>query len=462
MRKVFVLVVLVLTISPLQAQEPRLACDDDQKPITCFQELWNQDLREVVNDTGIAAVDEQVRAKTTPNTGGTESTGSLRNFLPLFLGDLGLGGFEQDDEGALSFSFNPWSPFRPDSSSDWEISTRLGKAQLYAPLVAQFPEDDRDRLENVLEERIGEMDDLEIALTWNLRTATFGRDPQKHDDLYDLFGDMVRVTSGNAPPAALQELVTELGAMPGNPDTQTFGQMPAAQRARVERLVIDAAREAAGIDDKIERLISETNYLGIPDLINNQPQFNVEASYRTRDPLVGPDEISGQFTFEYGLLNVNHLRGTCDDRTKVTLDCMRKYREKYGTAIDMAPRITVKAEYTEIDSFQFVDADENLDITLPAGESIKASLSFGSYVRGLTEGAREGRMEVEASYEDVSGDTMKNDRFVATGTYIQELSDDTSLSFSLVYANKPEYLGEVDEELGTRFGLRYKFDKGDD
>ena len=46
---------------------------------------------------------------------------------------------------------------------------------------------------------------------------------------------------------------------------------------------------------------------------------------------------------------------------------------------------------------------------------------------------------------------MRNDRFVATATYTFNLA-----SFSLVWANKPEYLGEVDKELSARVGLKFK------
>jgi len=74
-------------------------------------------------------------------------------------------------------------------------------------------------------------------------------------------------------------------------------------------------------------------------------------------------------------------------------------------------------------------------------------------------GAGAARIDVEAKYEDVSDDPMRQSRFVATATYSQNLFDGNGLSLSIVYANRPEYRGEVDEEFSARAGLKFKIDK---
>ncbi len=50
---------------------------------------------------------------------------------------------------------------------------------------------------------------------------------------------------------------------------------------------------------------------------------------------------------------------------------------------------------------------------------------------------------------------MRQSRFVATATLSQKITACTVFSASAVYANKPEYLGEVDEEVSARFGFRW-------
>ena len=51
---------------------------------------------------------------------------------------------------------------------------------------------------------------------------------------------------------------------------------------------------------------------------------------------------------------------------------------------------------------------------------------------------------------------MRQSRFVGTATVSHKLTNGTSVSFSAVYANRPEFRGDVDKELSARFGLRWK------
>ena len=87
--------------------------------------------------------------------------------------------------------------------------------------------------------------------------------------------------------------------------------------------------------------------------------------------------------------------------------------------------------------------------------------SVGGYMRSNAQGNQTTRVDLEGLFEDVTGDEKRNNRFIATLTFSQKMTGDMSAAFSVVYANKPEYLGEVDEELGARVGLRYKIDQGD-
>ena len=63
--------------------------------------------------------------------------------------------------------------------------------------------------------------------------------------------------------------------------------------------------------------------------------------------------------------------------------------------------------------------------------------------------------ELNAAREYNDSDQM-NDRTVFTLTGTRNLLPGMSLTAGLVWANKPEFRGEVDQELSARLGLNYK------
>ena len=66
------------------------------------------------------------------------------------------------------------------------------------------------------------------------------------------------------------------------------------------------------------------------------------------------------------------------------------------------------------------------------------------------------RFDLKASYEDFSDDPVRQDRGVATATFSYPVSPGFFLTLGAVYATKPEFRGEVDEEISARLGLTYK------
>lgn len=85
---------------------------------------------------------------------------------------------------------------------------------------------------------------------------------------------------------------------------------------------------------------------------------------------------------------------------------------------------------------------------------------------GFLDEARQRRWELKASYEDLSDDPARQDRFVGSRSWVEKLSPElvplvggSELVVSLVYANKPELRGDVDEEFGTRAGRKWSLGK---
>src|SRR5207302_7660134 len=87
----------------------------------------------------------------------------------------------------------------------------------------------------------------------------------------------------------------------------------------------------------------------------------------------------------------------------------------------------------------------------PHTHSLIGSLTYG---RSITQAAgRDGRLDVSTSYENVSNDPKKKDRFVGSMTFTQKITDTMSLPLSLIYANHSQFLSNVNRKLNVHFGL---------
>ena len=69
----------------------------------------------------------------------------------------------------------------------------------------------------------------------------------------------------------------------------------------------------------------------------------------------------------------------------------------------------------------------------------------------------QGKRDFGLSYDDVDDDPARQDRAIGNITFTQQLAKATQFTIGLIWANKPEYRGDVDEELSARVGLNYKF-----
>ncbi|HYX24919.1 MAG TPA: hypothetical protein VFC23_12250, partial [Thermoanaerobaculia bacterium] len=181
----------------------------------------------------------------------------------------------------------------------------------------------------------------------------------------------------------------------------------------------------AALKQKIKDMTTSLRFFDLADLVNNQPQILVSADYRKRNVLVGPNELDAKATYEIGFANVNGLRRYCANAKLAPSnpDCLSRYLADFGPLLASSPRLAVSAEYSRADPYRF---------------------------------------DLQADYEDFSGDPKLQDRLVATATFTQKMSDNSTASFSFIYASKPEFLGEVDKHLSAHLGLKYKMDKRKD
>lgn len=146
--------------------------------------------RAVDESTDIAA--QRVVDKAVPE-GSPEAQGSLRDFLPLFFGSLGLGGVK-DQDGALTLTFNP-ELFQLGPANPLSVQAVVHDPVVFDAMLKEIPESIRASRKSALEEQVQDFDDVELNLSWTRESERWGRNPKNHDLLLDtLFSNMVRQT----------------------------------------------------------------------------------------------------------------------------------------------------------------------------------------------------------------------------------------------------------------------------
>jgi len=191
-----------------------------------------------------------------------------------------------------------------------------------------------------------------------------------------------------------------------------------------------------------------------------------------RDDLVGPDENSLKFTYEFGGVNVNSFRHyqtlqeELDKKKKPSetpvcpddVACLKNYVGLNRGAITSGGRLAFSLEYVTKSRYDFDRSGVSLHFD--SEKSVIAGLAYGRYVSlGGMAGGQKSRFDVSASYEDVSKDPQRQDRGLVKATFAQEIGDGLFLTVGLVWANKPEFRGDVDKEVSARAGITYKLAK---
>lgn len=444
-------------------------------------------------------VDERLQDKATSAETGTAGASPLRDALSRLIAAAGIPGLSEN-AGELVFGYNV-----PDGvlSEDVQISIRATAKQpaIYQPLLNAFPEEVREAKKSTLEERLTDFEDVDVELAGSRLSGRWGRDFDFHRSLFQsLWTEAAGSRASRVPDqAGFLALIRRLRCEGDvDPFSATFAQIEADCDLLVEgsappsseelvagrllkELVTSVQATTVGFAELV-RIAETKGVMEVADLVNNQPQIFLGATYRDRDDeLTGPDHVSAEVKWEIGFHNVNGLRRFCrrrgqmrpalDGEEQPTLDCVHAFL--YCSKADptdctpdrnrarKARRASLSAEYSEIDRYRF-SPEEGVDVSSDRSESVKATLAYGWQFSTEADGTGGTRLDVESVYEDVSGDPMKNDRWVGSLTFSQQIGSEAAASISLLWANKPEFLGEVDEDLGARVGLKWTVDPTSD
>lgn len=516
MRTLLTVLVLVSVPLPGVAKAQELSCPETMTFADCYNFIYQQDHPAALalgakTETGAATLSRDVGAKvaekvTSDSSAGAAST--VRDTLAAFLADLGLGTSEEKDN-TLTFRFNP-DFFRLSKSQKLALTAVLRKAQPNEALVAAFPEMVRTDRKDTLSNMLSDFDDWELQLSWSPENERFGRiyrpnqmmlgevfgllvdqaeirNQEKPADakFTKLLGDYQGIISPNRDsPWSVAEKVTMMRkdaedhrqrANKAASDEVAKPELAAAEAAEaaarkleegsaaLQAAVVESARAWVEAQAAREELLASSNIVMLADLINNQPQLLVEASYRDRDSLVGPNSWSAKVSYEWSPVNMNSLRKALDRDAsgKIRLSSLTDYLSSVRPrlSLEKAPRFKASFMVEEMGHYRVAFPDDGVSLDQDSSRKLTGSLATGLYTWLDDQGNQTGRLDLEGSYEDVSDDPMRQDRAVVTLSYGQKVSDKSTGTVSLAWASKPELLGEVNKELSAVVGLKWSLDR---
>ncbi len=488
--------VLLLAAGAVWGQPPE-GCSKDDSVADCLEALvaaaeaadapTDSDKIAVAGPVVKAAVAEVEDNQTTPSITGTD--GVLRNFLPQILGGLGFQGIKQTE---TQLAFEKPIHWMENMAVEISLSGTIAVPEVFEDLLEKIPESVRKDRKATLEDRLGDFDqtDLKIAFDYqkqsDQRGLRWGRNPDDYSDVMDHYsvGLIDRVGLNQDP-------VTEIILSQVEPRRRERGLAP---NPRLGDLYSDSElaekiatwqAAARGLSEDLALLGVEQSkvdeYLGL--MISGQPQLFAEHERFLRGELTGPDKSSARLTFEFGgRNNLNdffrwskaHAGAGCDnsDTTLPSLACLEAYIAEKKESYERGWRFSLTAQYDDYDDYRFSLPADMVDLSLAARNTWKAKAGIGRTFQssplmhffGNEEAAdgpgegRPGRVDLTAEYEFDSIDDKKK-RLVATLTFSQPMLDNMVTSFSVIYANRPEFLGEVDQEFGAHFGITVKRDK---
>lgn len=462
----------LLLLGPLTAL-PALAqtevCSGATSLSQCIDEGYQAALQAPVSVTvsaQAAKADAEVRTALTSSSGDSTTQGiSLTNFLSPFLALVDSGGLtSQGERIAIEIA----ARLLDDLDKDTKFQVVFNEAELFAPLRMKLEEEMLATTIDQLERSLDDTDDLTFKLSWSPVNQRYGRSIEHHrQTLTGLFDERIRSTfsaSDEARSRALAQLFTDfLERCPqaGDPSAVDFSCLTAADRQKV----FDAGKTLGEQNEAFRKAVDGAGLFEFGRLLNNQPQIVASASYRSRAETAGPDETSVELRYEQGVVNVNSMLKACKGKPDL-LACYTEYvgNPRRAASLKANNRVAFSLEYTDIDAAAITVGDQLL-LEQPGSSSLVASLTYGRYIWVI--GEESARIDASVMFDQADDDAgnamtglmesmMRQDRVLASLTYTQKLNDKTGAVLGLTWANKPEYLGDVDKKFGARAGLTYK------
>ncbi len=204
----------------------------------------------------------------------------------------------------------------------------------------------------------------------------------------------------------------------------------------------------------------------LADLVEQQPQLLFTLEHAFRDEIVGPQTTQASVTWEFTRRNFGDFLRTkgraCTDpavadstsaRYDTCVSALQNYMTAYGTDLEHQTRFKVEASFKRVDAVTYSFPADGVDLALPQHDRWEVAVAAG---RPLNGDKNRGRLDLQLSYDsNLDDDDSNKERITASLTYTRRVAD-MDMPFSIVYANKDEFLGEVDHQISMNFGLKFR------
>jgi len=448
-RAAFIPVLLVtafLAPMPLLAQWRCAINDSVEGCLSRYVEAYTQD----------AMTEEKQKLVTQPtgvDTGGTSLATNTKDLTPLMAlsGLLGQSNSTNTQATTLvNLNFLIPGLFGPQGSKNAQLQGLVNsQPQISDRIRNELPKDQRDDLTGKLKKQIGDLGDTAIRFTYAPMTKSLGRSMAPHEKD---FRDMCEAAIGKAgwpqdkdTKASMMKALDIDQNLPSDATERGLEIRRVEEKARLLTSLWDQAAEAAGIKQYYA-------------LLDNQQQFHVTAEKKFRDPLVGPDELSVEVTYEGSFVNLKNATEACSDwKSAACIEAYKQYVKKNQKALERENRFSFSGQYVDIDG-QTINTGFQGIAPIVFKPVHKLILSLG-WSRNLKLGDAEPvKVDLNADYENVSDDPKRQDRGIVRLklTFTPKMGDRMSMPFGIVYANHGEFLGDVDARLSAHIGLKLK------
>ncbi|MBB6092545.1 hypothetical protein HNQ60_001423 [Povalibacter uvarum] len=474
-------VALLLSGSLAMAQA---TCMDTESFDTCWQRLYDaakgsSDLSGVPAKLAAtemnAARARAATAQTGADSGGTATASTLTDLIPLF-DALGLIGNSDQSEGTLAFNLNFLLPVQEaDKNMQLQLVVNTSPEPL-TQLVEAFPETVRAARNSELQKDIGPFGDSRAELTYSLVNSRFGRDftvaraqlAPIYEGAWARVGmPMIDGAKLDAQRAALTRLARDPAPAARSVATTTpFGSYPAELNTLRDELKQHAAASASVIGAATLATQNELASLSrLAALVEQQPQLLFSLSHDIRDEVVGPEKTSAKLTFETTRYNLGaFLRGPgaiCKSGAVQSgqqeyarcISALNSYVDSTDEALKTQPRWKLGAAYHRVKAINYSYPDDNVALNLPETDRLEVTAGWGRPLQPVKDADR---IDIEVGYDsNIDGDTSNKERLKATLTYTRRVGG-MDMPFSIVYANKDEFLGEVDHQISLNLGIKFR------
>lgn len=447
------LAALFLFALPAVAQE----CERTDTPGSCL----NKFIPPVAGDTAEEAEEQTETATETAATGITNTASpaesSLKDFLTLLAASMESATTSEEGQ-AFTFDWNPPLGF----TEKWGVKLQASFAETQLnDEVTKLLADNAEEIEE-LKDSLEFGDDARLSGFVEPVNARSGRSMNPHRTWFRPMRDAM--LSGRREELRQQrELLTKHRMLA----TQAFennrtGEPPTDEQ--IDERIADFV--ALGKELQEARAGRSSFFMAFAKLLNNQPQLYGAVSYHARRNVIGPNEWSGKFTYEFARNNINSFVKKNDDCKDITIaegeSCAGKLKDFADAAKPGIERFALSLEYHRVNRRWIDDPDAELEFGFPRTRSFVGSLAFGSTMapmlplRTETNGVGDARIDFTAKYELPEDDESEEKGFVGTLTYTQKINETFSLPLSLVYSDHESDLINVQKKFSARFGLMYK------